>query len=132
MKIYYAHCIAIYSTPQEDRDVALLEGLGFVVKNPNAPRIHDQCENVRADAATYGYTNPGEAVMQIVFKPLVASCDALAFRALPDGRIPAGVAKEIQWAREKGLPVIELPSNFSSRVMSVEATREYLQEVGSR
>jgi hypothetical protein len=31
---YYAHCQSIYGTPQEDRDVALLEAAGFEVVNP--------------------------------------------------------------------------------------------------
>ena len=34
MLVYYAHCQAIYGTPQEDRDIALLEKLGFEVVNP--------------------------------------------------------------------------------------------------
>ena len=36
-KAYYAHCLSIFNTPQERRDVAVLETLGFEVYNPPAP-----------------------------------------------------------------------------------------------
>ena len=61
----------------------------------------------------------------------VGASDLLCFRALPDGRIPAGVAKEIQCAREHGIPVIELP-RLNGRTMTVEDTREYLMDSGYR
>jgi hypothetical protein len=67
-----------------------------------------------------------------LFRPLVNACDVFAFRALPDGRIPAGVYKELQWAREFGKTVIELPGNVLGREMTVDATRAYLAEVGQR
>lgn len=36
MKVYYAHCMTIYDTPQETRDLKLLEkDLGYEVLNPN-------------------------------------------------------------------------------------------------
>ena len=72
-----------------------------------------------------------EHVMEY-FAELVRSCGAVAFRVLPDGSIPAGVAKEIAVANEVGKPVIELPSGISRRVITVEQTREYLAEVGQR
>lgn len=34
---YYAHCTAIYNTPQEQRDVETLLALGMGVLNPNCP-----------------------------------------------------------------------------------------------
>ena len=76
--------------------------------------------------------NNGDSVMDTVFQPLVAKCDLLFFRALPDGRIPAGVAREIGFARELGLPVLELPSGVISRTMNVAETKEYLRESGQR
>jgi len=62
----------------------------------------------------------------------VRKCDALAFRALSSGKIPAGVYKEIMTALEEQIPVIELPSALSQRGLSVEQTREYLREIGFR
>lgn len=123
--IYYAHCMAIYNTPQEARDVALLEALGFAVCNPNAPA------HAEAVAQLKGTGGPGTDVMPY-FLNLVARCDALAFRALPGGILPAGVAAEITAAYDAKLSVIELPSWVDRRAFDVEETREYLREVGQR
>ena len=138
MKVYYAHCLAIYDTPQEDRDIALLTVLGFQVVNPNSLEVHDACANIRAlSKAHLIHGDPSARIMEEIFRPLVLSCDALAFRALPDGRIPAGIAKEIRyaqigWGGEQVIPIFELPANVPSRVMSVEATQTYLHEIGQR
>jgi hypothetical protein len=116
MQAYYAHCTSLYNTPQEERDLSLIEELGFLVYNPN-------CEE--ADIAYKEHGMPW-------FKKKVEECDCLVFRSLPDGNIPAGVYKEIQWAKEGGRPVFELPSGLLQRELSVEETREYLREVGQR
>ena len=119
MKVYYAHCMAIYGTPQEARDIATLEALGLTVVNPNTP----ECDA--------GYIAQG----MDYFKRFVTECDAIAFRAVPDGRIPAGIWREIQMFRESpgvSKPVIELPSSIWERGMSPDATREYLKEIGQR
>lgn len=116
IKCYYAHCLAIYNTPQEKRDVATLENLGFEVVNPNS----QECSE--------GYKREG----MDYFKRFSQECGVIAIRALPDGRIPAGIAKEIAMFKETGRPVIELPSGLVNRTMSVEATREYLMEIGQR
>jgi hypothetical protein len=70
--------------------------------------------------------------MGLFKKIIVDSCDVFAFRALPDGSIPAGVAKELGWALEAHKPILELPSNVLRRMISLEATRQYLAEVGQR
>jgi len=116
MRIYYAHPLDIYGTPQEKRDVGTLSALGFEVVNPNAPE-HDQ-----------GYKTGG----MDYFVKLCVQCDGVAFRAFPDGRIPAGVQKEIATFAEAKKPVIELPAAISTRTLSVEATREYLTLLGQR
>jgi len=110
-KVYYAHCMSIDNTPQEKRDIVLLESLGFEVVNPNDPK-HQK-----------GYHKMD------YFIKLSSKCDILAFRGLPDGRIPAGVAAEI--SSFTGC-IIELPSSLHCRRMSVEEIREYLMEVGQR
>lgn len=135
MRIYYAHCMAIYSTPQEDRDITLLETIfpGECIINPNAPMINKQCAAIHAEVdAQGGDTRAGEIIMNTVFKPLVLSADVVVFRALPDGMIPAGVLKEVQWAVEAGIPVLELPSAMSRRELSLTATKQYLKEIGQR
>lgn len=115
-KIYYAHCIAIYKTPQEIRDIVTLEKLGFEVENPNRPE-HDA--GYRAQGMDY-------------FLRFADECDAIAFRAMPDGAIPAGVAKEISMFVQLGKPVFELPSCITRRTLGVESTREALRECGNR
>lgn len=138
MRIYYAHCLAIYGTPQEDRDVALLEALGFEVVNPNSPEINQRCARLRQEFVDghwkkFGYEEATALLMDQVFRPLATTrTDALFFRGLPDGSIPAGVAQEVEWARAHGNPVVELPSAIKRRVLTVAETREYLTEVGQR
>ena len=122
MRVYYAHCQAIYNTPQEQRDIDLLKQLGFEVLNPNKPNHVRMAKEMR---------ERGENVM-LYFEGLVDQCDVLAFRSLPDGRIPAGIAKEIKRARDCTKPVFELPSSILRRSIGVEETREYLTEMGQR
>ena len=124
MRIYYAHCQAIYGSPQEVRDLETLKALGFEVLNPNSPEHIAMATTMKADGRA-------ERVMDY-FSSLVFQCDALAFRALPDGAIPAGIAKEIETAKKLKRPMVELPSCIIRRVMTVDATREYLAEVGQR
>lgn len=116
LKVYYAHCIALYDTKQELRDIKTLRSLGFQVVNPNAKK-HD------VGARKYGMA---------YFEQFSDACDLIAFRALPHGDIPGGVAKEIQWFRERGKPVIELPSLALRQFLSREISREYISEVGKR
>jgi hypothetical protein len=122
MKVYYAHCIAIYNTPQEERDVHTLLGLGLDVVNPNTPAVDVEVKRLKS---------LGENYMSF-FKDIVHCCEVFAFRALPDGSIPAGVAKELAWAVEADKLIIELPAAILRRVITLEATREYLHEVGQR
>jgi hypothetical protein len=117
MKIYYAHCVQIYNTKQEQRDVKLLQELGFKVENPNQPR-HQK-----------GYMDKG---MDYFIHGFLSFCDAIAFRALPDGSLPAGVAKEIDHFQKAGKPIIEIPGFVLRRRLSVEETRAYLHECGQR
>jgi hypothetical protein len=117
MKIYYAHCMAIYDTPQEERDMTLLYELfpNAEITNPNNP----MCD---AGAKEFGMD---------YFKSLVEAHDLIAFRALPNGKIPSGVWKELEWAGEFGKMIIELPC-FTGREMSLDDTRFFLKEIGQR
>ena len=116
MRVYYAHPLDIYNTPQESKDIQELKNLGLYVVNPNTVQ-HSE-----------GYNFEGMKY----FENVVKSCTSLAFRALPDGRIPAGIAKEIAWALEVGLHIIELPYWNTERIMTVDETRKYLIDVGYR
>jgi hypothetical protein len=127
MIVYYAHCKSIYDTPQEQRDVALLESLGFDVVNPNDPEWR-----VQYVGAWVAQGLSGAEIMDKFVEYITASCHAVAFRALPDGRIPAGVYKEVMGARAEGMPILELPRALLTRGLGLEETREYLHEVGQR
>lgn len=116
MKIYYAHSVSLYGKPQEERDVAMLQAMGFEVVNPNSPE----------HAA--GYKQSG----MDYFTGVLEQCDAIAFRAHADGSIPAGVIFEISVMRHQLRPVIELPSAIGRRALTVDQTRDYLREVGLR
>lgn len=112
LKAYYAHCIAEYGTKTEFYDVSDLFRLGFDVLNPSEPQYKPKWETKGMSYA----------------KDLLNTCSVLAFRRLPDGRIPAGVAYEIEYAKERGLPIIELPYIQQSKVMTREQTREYINK----
>jgi hypothetical protein len=146
--IYYAHCLAIYGTRQETRDVNFLESLGYRVVNPNTREVTEACERFRrgpecghkepigafcVKCELWPWTNDVSAyIMEHIFKPMVQRCDALAFRSLPGGAIPAGVNGEITWAAEVSLPVFEIPSFAGRKILTVAETRDYLREVGQR
>ncbi len=68
----------------------------------------------------------------VYFQQVVRACEALAFRALPDGTITAGVGQEIEWARGACVPVIELLGFALRKVLDVNQTKEYLAEAGQR
>lgn len=116
MIVYYAHCKAIYNTPQEERDIELLHKLGFRVLNPSAKDYDANWQEFGMDFAN----------------TLVKQCHALVFRALPDGSIPAGVATEIAIANDMNIPIFELPSFHLRRILDVDETRQYLRETGQR
>jgi hypothetical protein len=116
MRIFYSHCTLHYDTLQEARDEALLTSLGFTVYTPNN-------SNCAAGYQTAGMEH---------FRALVEACDALAFRALPDGSISAGVAFELEVALQAGKPILELPTGLRRRARNVADTREFLRDSGSR
>lgn len=117
MKIYYAHCVAIYNTPTEKRDLDVIVKLF-----PNAEIYNPNNEECQVGAKEKGMD---------FFKDLVQGCDMTIFRALPNGKIPSGVYKEIKWTEEIDNPVIELPC-YTGREMSVDDTRQFLKEIGNR
>lgn len=121
-KIYYAHSMHLYGTPQEARDIATLEGIGSEVLNPNSPEISKKLKK---------WIEGGKNVMNF-FDQYIKTCDLIAFRAYPDGTIGSGVAYEVKKAGEFGIPVIELPNLLESRYRSYEDTKVMLQLLGER
>src|SRR5690606_7215826 len=80
LRCYYAHCMAIYGTPAEQRDVATLLALGFQVINPNTPEIEARVQHMKdgyAESPTGQYENGSAFVMHELFKPMAQDCDVL-------------------------------------------------------
>lgn len=127
MKVYYAHFMGIYNTPQEERDIKTLEALNLEVFNPNTPAIQDEVDDC-LDTRKIDYMD----MFEEVFFKRVRECEVFAFRAVPDGRIPGGVAMELKVAQEEGKIIIELPCGTHSRCMGRDDTREYLRDIGQR
>lgn len=118
-KIYYAHPISIYDTPQEERDLDLIKQLwpDAEIYNPNTKE--DQL----------GYKRDGFDW----FLNRVEECQLVVFRAFPDGKIGAGVWSEINWGDVQcHIPIIEIPMLMESRKLSIDDTREYLKHAGKR
>lgn len=121
--VYYAHCMAIYDTEQEKRDIATLEALGLTVYNPNNSDVQETVQLMKAQGSTdyMGF-----------FKDLVYDCDVFAFRGLPMTlTLPGGVAKELEWATQAGKPIIELPTLLRES-MDHPRSVQYLKEAGER
>jgi hypothetical protein len=116
MIVYYAHSVALYGTPRERRDIEDLQKMGFDVENPNQQHHRD---SYLEDGMPY-------------FLRVVSECDALAFRANPDGTINSGIHSEIVAASDLHIPVIELPCSVNRRSMTVTETLSYLEEQGHR
>lgn len=122
LKCYYAHTMISYDSTIEQKDIAMLEEMGFEVLNPNSDEIkkgfdqflkfHDRSESME------------------YFKKVVESCDLVAFRALPDGTILSGVAAEVAHALKEKMPVIEIPCSLKKRMQEYPETKEYLTELG--
>jgi len=118
MKFYFARPINLYNTPQDYRDLLTLAKLGLDIINPNKEELAQLYRKLGMN----------------IFLDLIKSeeCDGVIFRSFPDGKISAGVWKEIQEAKAQNKIIIELPNLTSSRQLSVEDTREYLSLLGQR
>lgn len=100
---YYAHPMAYYGTALETQDEAAIRAIGFLLVNPNDPEY--------------------EGLSMDQFVKLALSCDVVVFRAFRDGRIGSGVGLEIEAARQRGKPVIELPWITRGRIYATKAAR---------
>ena len=121
-KVYYAHSLHIYDTPQETRDINLLEKLGYEVINPNTKEIQEEIARINLENPEY----------MDIFDNIIAECDLVAFRSHTDLKIPQGVWKEIGYANKRNIPIIELTTITDSRELSINETRQYLHYNGQR
>jgi hypothetical protein len=123
-RIYFAHPINTYNTILETFFLDYMKKYPDVfIVNPNSAEHEKQ------------YKLKGMSY----FKTLVRSCDKLIAFGFGDNSIGAGIAKEMDWMREKGGTVIFMPffrewdemvvpcaKQFN--VLSVEETREKLKQ----
>lgn len=124
MKAYYARPISIDDTPQYERDIQLINSLGFDAWPSPEEKIKILDDyNKRKER--------GEEPMP-AFQAAVLECQCVVFRSFPDGSIGAGVYKEIEYAREAGIPVVEIPRQIDRRAIGVNETRAMLEELGQR
>ncbi len=116
MKAFYSRPISLFGSKQEQRDIELIEKLGYSV-------IDYKTEEIQNDYKQRG---------MIVFEEIVKESDILFFRSFVDLKIGSGVLKEIQMAINSDIPVFELPTLIKSRHLDVDQTREYLTYLGYR
>jgi Leu/Phe-tRNA-protein transferase len=126
MKVYYAHFMGIYDTFQEERDLTTLSLLGFEIVNPNTRETSDKFNKLLKSGIEYS------VAFDMIFNQMVRECEIFAFRATPDNKITSGVVMELVEAKKNNKIIIELPSAISQRSLSVDATKEYLSELGKR
>ena len=115
-QVYFARPMSQYHSESDQSDIREIELLGF--------RVADITNLTTQTAVEYGGMS--------VFEPIVKSSEALFFRPFPNDKIGAGVAKEINWARESGIPVFELAGSMDKRTMDVKQTRAMLKKLGQR
>ena len=118
---YYAHCMAIYGTKQERDDVKRIRQMGFRVVNPNSDTHKARVADMKSEGCT------GREIMKY-FIEVASRCDVIVFRALPDGKIPAGVDKEINSFIDSNKPVVELPFLSKRKRLSVIETSNYTRK----
>lgn len=121
--VYYAHAMCTYNSRIEAFDLRTLKSMGFKVLNPNTKNVQAEYQSVKDIHVKSG--NPMKFWQQ-----LATSCDIFAFRALPGGKIPSGVASELTAARNAGMPIIELPTVGTDRFLSYQQTTDYFLECG--
>jgi hypothetical protein len=106
-----------------------LQKLGFEVVNPNDEQHLKVVDDIRSKISDY---DTGSEQIMDYFVKVVAECDAVAFRAYPNGDIGSGVGKEVRLGMEMGKPIIELPTLFDSKFLNKAQTRQWLAVLGER
>lgn len=99
--IYYAHPMTWYDTRDELLDIAAISQLGFV-SNPNSHQFQAQVDYAK---------KKGNPVMDIFANYIQNVADGVAFRRLNNGKIGAGVAREVFEAIIWGKPVYEVTTD---------------------
>lgn len=106
-KIYYAHPISMYGTPEEAAVVSVLEKVGYKVESPSNPEHVETLPKIRAQFASAA---EGSAAVMRYFVEVCNGCDAVAFSPFPDGSLGAGVVKEVRSFLDRNAPAILVSS----------------------
>lgn len=115
-RLYYARCMSEYNSVEDLIDLEMIR---------KAFPDHEIYNPADDSSANEGYKLYG----MNYFLSIVGKSDVVVFRPTNSG-ITAGVFKEIDYARNNGIPVFEIPRVVHGRRMSVEQTREYLVDCG--
>ena len=112
MKAYYARPITHYNTESDKKALCFLRGLGLEIEDPNQEKYQ------------VAYKEKGMEV----FLEAIDTCNLLVFRSLWNGKVTAGVLKEVSHAYHNNIPVMEYrPTISNTREMSVEETRKAIK-----
>lgn len=112
--VYYAHPIWFYNTDREREDIEeICRQLGSVL-NPNAPEHEAGYQKRKAS------TGSG---MGYFLEDVLPMCRSCVFRADYDGSVSSGVALEVKWFAERGLPTYELTPEGSLVPAVIDPTR---------
>lgn len=110
MYMYYAHPMSWYGTPEEYRDMMAISTAGHKPFNPNRSELD---RAVKAEKAA------GRGGMEPFMKIIKDETDAIAVRPFKDGRLGAGVAKELFEAIIWSKPVYVLRTLDDSYTVSL-------------
>jgi hypothetical protein len=110
-----------YHTKTEALHIKLLENMGFTVINPSGPRYEKKVKNLKAEGKT-------SSEIMDYFVEVVKNCDHLAFSTTKDGKVSAGVMKEIETMKEEGGSIVQLPDLNSLESMNISDTRKHIRE----
>jgi len=115
---YYAHCQWTYGSEVEQKDIRLIESLGYRVYNPN----------------NTGDEQPFKDKGMDYFDELMEEhdFDICFIRPESNGMVTAGVGYEAMKFFEAGKPVLEIPCPVLPRLLTPEATRELYRWYGYR
>lgn len=122
MKVYFAHPINTYNTEAESTIVMALEATGYKVVNPNSQQCRSRVSDFRAEYNDKAISSP--AVMGY-FVGVCDGCDGGIFWAFEDGKIGAGVAKEIKSFFDRDAPVLEVMLAKDGETVQIEQVKEY-------
>lgn len=133
-KVYFAHPISMYNTPEEVYLINGLTKMGAEVINPNDPKLEEEYNRRKKE-------DPSTAMN--VFFEQIEECSKLCAFPTENGKYTAGVQKEILHALKCGIPVTMMGRNvkfeniitdldyfqqmYAEKCMSVEETCEYLK-----